>query len=344
MKKPRITARDVANAAGVSISAVSRAFTDGASVSPKTRKKVERAVRSLGYTPNVLARSLMTQRSRLIGIVSTNFRNPAFMEIFDRFTIVLQERRLRPLIFNLSTSARYEDALQLLLEYRADGVIVASSTLPQVFFEALRKSEIPAVVAFGRSHMPESIGSVAADNESGGAIAARLLIERGYRRIGFVGGPREATTTIDRRHGFLQVLEGNGLECVEAFADRYAHSAGMVAVEDLLAAHPDVDALFCGDDIVAMGAADYVRSRQGRRIPEDLGLIGFNDISMARWPGYDLTTVRQPFEEIVENAVAMIVDQIEREGGSSSQTRLFPCEPILRKTLRAIPTSASSVR
>lgn len=336
MKKPRITARDVAAAAGVSISAVSRAFTDGASISPKTRKKVEKAAEALHYTPNVLARSLMTQRSRLIGIVSTNFRNPAFMEIFDRFTTALQERRLRPLIFNLSSSIDFDDALQLLLEYRADGVIVASSTLPQRFFDALERSDIPAVVAFGRSLAPGTIGSVAADNVSGGAIAARLLVERGYRKVGFVGGPRAATTTIDRRRGFLEAIEGEDIAWVEGFAERYAHSAGMEAVENLLVEHPDVEALFCGDDIVAMGAADFIRSRQGRRIPDDIGLIGFNDISMARWPGYDLTTIRQPFEDIVQNAVTMMVEQIEGQSGSSAQARLFPCAPVLRKTLRAI--------
>lgn len=339
MKKPRTTARDVAAAAGVSISAVSRAFTDGASIAPKTRRKVVTAAESLGYTPNALARGLMTQRSRLIGIVSTNFRNPAFMEIFDRFTLALQARRLRPLIFNLSTATRYEDALQLLLEYRADGVIVASSTLPQPFFDALQASEIPAVVAFGRSLVPDSIGSVAADNAGGGAIAARLLLERGYKRIGFVGGPRSATTTIDRRRGFAEVLAAHGIAFVEAFAEHYAHAAGMAAAGALLATHPDLDALFCGDDIVAMGAMDVARSRQCRHIPRDLGLVGFNDISMAQWPAYDLTTIRQPFEEIVENAVAMIVGQIEGEGGASSQTRLFPCAPILRGTLRDAPAT-----
>lgn len=333
MKKPRVTARDVALSAGVSVSAVSRAFTDGASISSKTRKKVQKAAEKLSYTPNVLARSLMTQRSRLIGIVSTNFRNPAFMEIFDRFTIALQEQRLRPLIFNLSTSSNYKDALELLLQYRADGVIVASSTLPQSFFDALQKSEIPAVIAFGRSLAPGAIGSVAADNAGGGALAAALLNERRYRKVGFVGGPRHATTTIDRRRGFLEVLDKNDAKCVEAFADRYAHSAGMKAAESLLAEHPDLEALFCGDDIVAMGAADYVRSK-GRRIPEDIGLIGFNDISMARWPAYNLTTIRQPFEDIVENAVSMIDDQIEGEGGAV-QSRLFTCTPVMRGTLRA---------
>ncbi|WP_421724981.1 LacI family DNA-binding transcriptional regulator [Bauldia sp.] len=333
MKKPRITAREVASAAGVSVSAVSRAFTEGASISPRTRKKVLKAAETLSYTPNVLARSLMTQRSRLIGIVSTNFRNPAFMEIFDRFTMALQERRLRPLIFNLSASTNYDDALELLLQYRADGVIVASSTLPQAFFNALEKSDIPAVVAFGRSLTPGSIGSVAADNADGGAVAARMLHERGYQKIGFVGGPRNATTTIDRRRGFLEVIERNGLSCVETFADRYAHSAGMKAAESLLSKHNDLEALFCGDDIVAMGAADVIRSK-GKRIPDDIGLIGFNDISMARWPAYDLTTIRQPFEDIVENAVAMIDDQIDGEGGAA-QIRLFACKAVVRGTLRS---------
>src|SRR5262244_1729673 len=120
----RITAKEVAERAGVSISAVSRTFTKGASVSRATREKVLAATRALGYQPNILARSLMTRRTELIGLVSNNFDNPAFMEIFDLFTRRLQQRGRRPLLVNLSGGANTDAALDMLLQYNADGVIV----------------------------------------------------------------------------------------------------------------------------------------------------------------------------------------------------------------------------
>lgn len=334
MKKSRITARDVAAATNVSVSAVSRAFTDGASVSLKTRKKILKAAEKLNYRPNALARSLMTQRSDLIGIISTNFRNPAFMEIFERFTIALQNRKLRPLIFNMTASMNYKEALDLLIEYRADAVIVASSTLPLDFFEAFETAEIPGVVAFGRSLSPSVIGSVAADNVGGGHTAAKMLLSRGYTRIGFLGGPPHATTTIDRLCGFRAELDAHDLPIVTDFADSYSHAEGMRVTERFLVEYPDIEVLFCGDDIIATGAYDHIKHRLGRRVPEDIGILGFNDMSMAKWPAYDLTTIRQPFEQIVENAVSMICEQIDK-GGTSAQTRLIACEPVLRGSLRA---------
>src|SRR5580700_3345322 len=139
----RVTAKEVAELAGVSISAVSRTFTKDASVSPKTREKVLAATRSLGYQPNVLARSLMTGRTKLIGLVSNNFDNPAFMEIFDLFTRRLQQHGLRPLLANLSGGARTDVALEMLLQYSVDGVIVASSTLQPRFAEACAEAGLP---------------------------------------------------------------------------------------------------------------------------------------------------------------------------------------------------------
>jgi len=129
----RVTAKEVAELAGVSISAVSRSFTAGASVSSVTREKVMAATQSLGYQPNALARSLMTGRTELIALISNAFDNPLFMEIFDLFTRRLQQRGRRPLLANLSGGARTDVALEMLLKYSVDGVIVASSTLPPGF-------------------------------------------------------------------------------------------------------------------------------------------------------------------------------------------------------------------
>jgi len=146
----RATAKEVAELAGVSVSAVSRTFTAGASVSSETREKVIAATRSLGYQPNALARSLMTKRTELIALISNNFDNPMFMEVFDLFTRRLQQRGRRPLLANLSGGARADVALEMLLKYSVDGVIVASSTLPPEFTEQCAEAGMPVVRAFGR--------------------------------------------------------------------------------------------------------------------------------------------------------------------------------------------------
>ena len=127
-----VTLKDVAERAGVSRSAVSRTYTEGASVSPKTRKKIEKAAADLGYSPNALASSLTTGRTKMIGLVSNNFHNPIFLEVFDLFTRGLQERGLRPLLVDLTDETDAENSVRMLRQYSVDGVIVASSTLPAV--------------------------------------------------------------------------------------------------------------------------------------------------------------------------------------------------------------------
>ncbi len=188
-----MTAREVADRAGVSVSAVSRTFTEGASVAPATRARVLAAARELGYRPNLLAQSLATGRTKLIGLVSNNFDNPAFMEIFDLFTRGLQSRGLRPLLANLSDATETASALDMLMQYKVDGVIVASSTLPQPFISGCRAAGLPLIHAFGRSRSLRGIAVAGVDNVAGGRLAGKTLIERGYRRIVFLGGP-------DQRH------------------------------------------------------------------------------------------------------------------------------------------------
>ena len=144
------TLKDVAALAGVSRSAVSRCFTEGASVSPKTRTKILKAADQLGYRPNALASSLTTGRTKLVGLVSNNFHNPIFLEVFDHFTRHLQKRDLRPLLVNLTDETDPEASLQMLRQYSVDAAIVASSTLPVSFAETFQAAGVPVVHSFGR--------------------------------------------------------------------------------------------------------------------------------------------------------------------------------------------------
>ena len=275
--------RDVAERAGVSRSAVSRTFTEGASVSPVTRAKVMEAAEALGYRPNLLARSLTTRSTGLIGLVSNNFQNPAFLEIFDLFTRGLQERGLRPLLVNLSDETDPAKSVQLLRQYSVDGVIVASS---------------------------------------------EVLRARGYRRLGFIGGPDWATSSIDRLAGFRSVAG----DVRHRFAGAYSFAAGRAAMQAELLMPERMEAYFCADDVISIGALSALQDA-GVRVPEEMGVIGLNDMAMAGWDNIRLTTIRQPFAEIVAAALDMLSALLVTPD-LVPEVRVFPCTLVERGTLR----------
>lgn len=323
-----VTLKDVAERAGVSRSAVSRTFTDGASVSAKTRAKVEAAAQDLGYAPNALASSLTTGRTKLIGLIANNFHNPLILEVFDLFTRGLQDRGLRPLLVNLSGASDPAASVRMLRQYSVDGVIVASSTLPPSFAQAFKTANLPVVHAFGRYSQAPDVHVVGIDNMACGRMAARALIQRGYRTMGFLGGPESATSTQDRAAGFLQGLEG--LPVTLSYASDYTFDAGRAAMQRLLAS--PAEAYFCGDDLLAVGALTAIQDA-GLRVPGDIGLIGLNDMEMSRWQNIGLTTIRQPVAEIIDAAIDLVVAAIESPE-MAPETRLFPCQVIDRQTLR----------
>jgi DNA-binding LacI/PurR family transcriptional regulator len=334
VKAKKVTAEEVARLAGVSISAVSRAFTPGASVSAGTLKRVMTAAKRLGYQPNVMARSLMTGRTDLIGLVSNNFDNPAFMEIFDLFTRWLQDRGLKPLLANLSGNSDPENAVAMLRQYNVDAVIVASSTIAPQFMSGCLAANIPLVHAFGKETETQSLHVVSADNVQGGELAAQTLLQHGYRRIAFLGGPRSASSTADRLRGFRAGLKSAGLAPVaEEFSARYSHDDGKHVMQKLLAG-PAFEALFCGDDILAMGALDACKIA-GNSVPSDVGVLGFNDIAMAAWAAYDLSTIKQPIADIIVAAVELAI-KLVGDHHLQPEPKSFACEVVLRKTLRKL--------
>src|SRR6056297_1468996 len=332
--KMAVTLKDVANRAGVSRSAVSRTFTEGASVSGKTRAKVERAASELGYSPNALASSLTTGRTKLIGLVSNNFHNPLFLEVFDLFTRGLQDRGLRPLLVNLSDETDPANSVHMLRQYSVDGVIVASSTLPPSFAEAFRNAGVPVVHSFGRYTTAPYVHVVGIDNIACGRMAAEALVARGYSRVAFLGGPEKATSTQDRALGFFSALaEHPEVSATVSYANAYSFDAGRVEMTKLLMQGP-AEAYFCGDDVLSIGALSAVQEA-GLSVPGDIGLIGLNDMEMAGWQNIDLTTIRQPIAEIIEASIDLVVGTIEAPN-RYPETRLFPCRVIERGTLRPV--------
>lgn len=330
-----VTLDHVAKRAGVSRSAVSRTFTSGASVSDKMRRRVEKAAGELGYSPNFLARSLTTRQTKLIGLVSDNFHNPVFLEIFDLFTRGLQDRGLRPLLVNLSGETAPENSVRMLRQYSVDGVVVASSTLPIGFAKAFHDAGVPVVHSFGRFSSSPAVHVVGIDNVECGRMAARELIARGYRKIGFMGGPETATSTADRYDGFSQEMHRHrDLSYTHSFAAAYTFDAGRDAMRKLLSAGPQ-DAYFCGDDVLSIGALSAIASA-GLSVPGDIGIIGLNDMEMAGWENINLTTIRQPISQIVKSSVDLmeaLLDDPQR----IPEARLYSCTVIERGTLRPLP-------
>jgi DNA-binding LacI/PurR family transcriptional regulator len=318
--------------AGVSTSAVSRTFTEGASVSLKTRAKVETAAKALGYAPSLIARSLATNRTKLVGLVANNFQNPVFLEVFDLYTRALQSRGLRPLLVNMTDVTDPSDSVRLLRQYSVDGVIVATSTLPPSFAVAFRDAGLPVVHAFGRASKSPPVHVVGVDNVACGRLAAQTLLSLGYRQVAFLGGPRTATSTQDRAKGFSRELSTAGILAPRLeYSEAYSYDAGRAAVSPLLLDH-DIESIFCGDDLICMGAMDAARDA-GLSVPRELGFLGFNDMAMARWSPYNLTTIRQPIREIILHSVDLVVSLVADPGQSPTAT-VYPCSVVIRRTLR----------
>jgi DNA-binding LacI/PurR family transcriptional regulator len=287
------------------------------------------AAEALGYSPNLLARSLTTRQTGMVGLVLNNFHNPVFLQIFDLFTRGLQDRGLRPLLVNLSDETDPARSVQLLRQYSADGVVVASSELPNAFAESFKAAGFATVLAFGRGSETPRVDVVCIDNVEAGRMAARALLARGYSRLGFIGGPEAATTTQDRWSGFAEVA---GARARARHAGDYSYVAGRSAMLAELASGPPAEAYFCADDILSVGALAAL-SERGLRVPQDVGIIGLNDMEMAAWSHPNLTTIRQPFAAMV-TAVLDRLTQLMAAPDLAPQAQMLPCELVVRGTLR----------
>ena len=329
-----VTLKDVAELAGVSSSAVSRTFTEGASVSEKVRLKVMEASAVLGYSPNALASSLTTGRTKLIGVVSDNFHNPIFLEVFDMITKGLQERGLRPLLVNLSDEVDPANSVRMLRQYSVDGVIVASSTLPVSFAEAFQSAGVPVVHLFGRHSVQPKVHTVGIDNFAAGQMAAQTLIARDYDTIGFMGGPETATSTQDRYAGFLSELRAHpNVAHIVTSAKAYSFAAGRAEMLRLIAAGP-AQAYFCGDDVLSIGALSAAETA-GLSVPNQIGFIGLNDMEMAQWENINLTTIHNPIKQVVASSVELVVAMLLNPT-QRPKAVLFPSIVVERGTLRPL--------
>jgi DNA-binding LacI/PurR family transcriptional regulator len=330
-KSGSVSSADVARLAGVSRSAVSRAFTPGAYIAADTRAKVMRAAELLHYSPNALARGLSQRRSGLVGLIASSLDNPFYALMLDALSRGLQARGFGVHLL-VSEPDRIDALIPQLLSYQVDGVILPAVTLSSTMASALRRARRP-VVLVNRTLDHEEVSSVSGDNLGGGKAVADLLAGTGCRRVAYMGGAADTSSSRDRGLGLELGLAAHGLALAGRDQGGFSHEGGAAAARRILARAPRPDALFCANDVMAMAAVEVARVELGLRVPEDLSVVGYDNTAASGWPPYQLTTVDQNLERMASLAVAMLMEQLD--GGPSEVGRLVvPARIVARQTTR----------
>ncbi|MDX6748888.1 LacI family DNA-binding transcriptional regulator [Geminicoccaceae bacterium 1502E] len=305
-----MTSIDVARRAGVSASAVSRAFTEGAYISKELKARVMAAARELAYEPNPLARGLITRRSGMVALLMDELSNPFYPEALQAFGSELHRRGKRVMLFTPAPGEPLEDVLPQALRYSVDGIVVASAHVTSALAEAARSAPTP-VVLFNRMLEHGGLSAVTCDNHAAADLVARLLAGAGHRRPAFIAGLETASTSIQRERGFAAGLQKAGLGAPRRVGGGYTYQGGYAAALELCRGGETPDAIFAANDIMALGVVDALRRELGLNVPDDVSVVGFDDIPAASWPSYDLTTMRQPLRAMVSETVQLLEDQLE---------------------------------
>ncbi len=305
----RVTSIDVARLAGVSQSTVSRTFSEGAPVSSEAREKVLAAANQLGYKPNVIARSLITRRTNIIGIVMADFTNPFYPNVLERFTQRLHDIGRRVLLFNAAPDQAIDDMLPLVLQHQVDAVIITSATLSSEMADECARQGTP-VIMFNRYVPGARANAVSCDNVAGGRLAADLLLDAGYRRLAYIAGKEHTSTNVDREQGFSDRMRERGQTEWLREPGAYTYRSGYEAASRLLRRDDPPEAIFVSNDIMALGVLDRARELQ-ISVPDELAVIGFDDIPAASRPAYSLTTIRQPVNRMIEATLELLLERID---------------------------------
>lgn len=310
MSNERVTSLQVARQAGVSQSAVSRVFTPGASVSEATRVKVLRAAEQLGYRPNVLARAMITGKSRIIGLVVAYLENQFYPEAVEKLSVALQEQGYHVLVFMAAaTVGDVEPVMREILDYQVDGIVLASVSMSSHLAARCDEAGIP-VVLFNRAQDDERLCSVTTDNYLGGRAIARHFVELGHTSIGYIAGFEEASTQIDRERGFVDELRNAGIKLSAREVGGFEYSLARAAAFEMFTGTNRPTAALVANDHMAFAVMDVLRFKLGLSIPDDVSIAGFDDVPIASWPAYDLTTYRQPINRMVARTVQTLLARI----------------------------------
>ena len=327
----RVTSYDVAVAAGVAQSTVSRSFQPGSEMSAATRARIQAVAAELGYVPNAIAQSLITRRSEMVAVIVTAFTlsaNPAIVAGLGR---ALAQHGKQLLLMPADTDADARRAASVALRYPLDGLVVAA-VLDGADVQPFVQRGVP-VVFFNRPAALPRVDRVAADHAGAAGEAATLLHRAGHRRILCLGGPADWPVNHERAGGFVARCAELGLPGVPVLGSGPDYAAGREAFRQHVSAHGAPDAVFCVNDPLAFGVLDACRFDLGLDAPRDVSVVGFDDVAEAGHRSYDLTTIRQPIETMAGAAVDMLLHRLDAPGANGRRL-LLPATLIRRGSAR----------
>jgi LacI family transcriptional regulator len=308
----RVTMADVAREADVSVMTVSRVVNEKGEVSPATRQRVLEVIEQLGYRPSAIARGLATQRTCSVGLVMPDVANPFFSDVAHGVEHVAYAEGYNIFLCNTDEDPQRElSVLQSLEEKQVDGVVLCSSRLDDSELEAALAHHPAAVLVNRRFEGGGVVGSALIDDEAGGRLATQHLLQAGHRAVGFLAGPLASRSSRQRSKGYRAALTAAALPHNPDWTRHCSPSvqSGRETTRHLLTAHPELTALFCYNDLVAVGVLQAC-SDLGRQVPDDLAVIGFDDILLAALVIPSLTTCRVPRYELGAQAMRLLLDQI----------------------------------
>lgn len=326
------TELDVAKLAGVSQSAVSRAFTPGASIAEKTKKKILIVARELGYHQNKLARSLVTKRSGIIALAISYLENPFYSQVLKELSERLRETDRHILLFTTPEGNEPDPALEQALSYQVDALIMTGTKASKELTEQFRKVDVP-IVQINRKSDFSGISTVRGEDHSAGRIVGEHLFQGGHKRFGFVSGNTGSSTSLVREEGFRDYLRSKGVNDLQVTYGNNTFEAAATAVRGLLSSNEPPDAIFCASDYMAFAALEVAKNEFGLDIPADLSVVGFNDVPDAGLSAYDLTTFSQPAASMVIEAIDLVDDLIANPAGPA-QHRVVSGQLVVRGSSR----------
>jgi DNA-binding LacI/PurR family transcriptional regulator len=321
MNKDKVTSLHVARRAGVSQSAVSRVFS-GASASALTVSKVRKAAEHLGYRPNPLARAMITGKSKIIGLVVAYLDNQFYPLALERLSKALKTQGYHVLVFMAPNDEEaVEQVVHDLMDYQVAGIITASVGMTNDLTRRCADAGIP-IVMFNRGQDGGGISSITSANVAGGAQIATFLVAGGHKRIAHIAGWEGSSTGRDRRRGFIEGLAAYDMSPTAIIDGHFDQAIAAQATRDLMAGADAPDAIFVGNDHMAFAVMDTLRTELGLSIPNDVSVVGYDDVPLAAWAAYDLTTLRQPLNRMIEATVDTLLGQIGDDSRHSQKIEI----------------------
>ena len=305
----RWTVASLARRAGVAASTVSRALRGDPRISEEVRTRIVALAREVGYTPNVLARSLVGGRSGLIGLVIGPVENPLYAALLQKAVALAAQRGLRLLLVHAGAGPIEQATAESLLQYRVDGCLITSAELPSRVAAICRADGVPLVMV---NRVAWEHGSaVSCDNRAGGTLLADLLVRAGHRRLAVVRGGPATSTSLERTEAFAARVIAEGLPAPLVLGGANTHAMGYESGEAIADLSPEVrpDGVMCASDLLAMGVMDALRER-GLRVPHDISVVGMDGAAPALRAPYRLTTVAQPLDAMLDRAFDLLQDRM----------------------------------